>query len=143
MQTHHKIMMFYSIHYTFVWHNNIYFDGSIIIIYSQSGFCTGPYVSKDGNYLLMICSLQYRTLSHCMYWFPLHIKLPVTDLYSVESNDKTQLNKTLLLYNKRTLNKMYRFINNPCNYICIAGLGLLSITSFCCFFPVGLTHSLC
>ena len=34
-------------------------------------------------------SLQYRTLTNCMYWFPLPFQLP----NSVESNVKPQINK--------------------------------------------------
>ena len=32
---------------------------------------------KDGSFLQMISSLQYRTLTNCMYLFSLPIKLPV------------------------------------------------------------------
>ena len=47
---------------------------------------------KVGSFLAIVGSLQYRTLTNCMYWFPLPIKLPV---YIVE----TQMNKRI--YNEK------------------------------------------
>ena len=32
---------------------------------------------KIGSCLLLVDSLQYRTLTNCMYWFPLPIQLPI------------------------------------------------------------------
>ena len=32
---------------------------------------------KDSSFLPMVGSLQYRTLTNCIYWFPPPIKLPV------------------------------------------------------------------
>ena len=68
-----------------------------------SQLCGRPFKSqtlcgKVGGCLLMVGSLQYRTLANCMYWFPLPTKLPVMiyDLYSVESNVKPQINKHIL-----------------------------------------------
>ena len=50
---------------------------------------------KAGSCLPLVGSLQYRTLTNCMYWFPLPFQLPVVicDLYSVESDVKPQINK--------------------------------------------------
>ena len=54
-----------------------------------SGLTPKTYVGKLVVVLPMVSSLQYRTLTSCMYWFPLAIKLPV-NLYSVESNFESQ-----------------------------------------------------
>ena len=44
--------------------------------------------------LLMVSSLLYRTLTNCVYWFPLPINyLSWYDLYCVESDVKPQINK--------------------------------------------------
>ena len=43
-------------------------------------------LGKVGSCLTMFSSLQYRTL-------PAHKTTPFDDLYSVESDDKTQINK--------------------------------------------------
>ena len=32
---------------------------------------------NDGSFFSMVGSLQNRTLTNCMYWFPVLIKLPV------------------------------------------------------------------
>ena len=37
----------------------------------------GPYVGKLVVTWLLVGSFQYRTLTNCMYWFPLPTKLPV------------------------------------------------------------------
>ena len=42
-----------------------------------SGSNPGSYVGKVGSCLPVVDSLQYRTLTNCMYWFPLPTKLPV------------------------------------------------------------------
>ena len=41
------------------------------------GSNTRPYVGKVGSCLPMVSILQYRTLTNCMYWFPLPTKLAV------------------------------------------------------------------
>ena len=56
--------------------------------------CSNPSsYGKVGSCLLMVRSLPYRTLTNCMYWYPLPIKLLRYDLSSVESDVKTQINK--------------------------------------------------
>ena len=47
---------------------------------------------KAGSCLPLVSSLQYRTLTNCMYWFPLPYPLPV------ESNVKSQINKSNSLF---------------------------------------------
>ena len=46
------------------------------------GFC-----GKVGSFLVIVGSLQYRSLTNCMYWFPLPKELPVV-MYSVLSDPK-------------------------------------------------------
>ena len=49
-----------------------------------------------GSCFPMVGSLPYRTLTNCMYWFPLPIKLPVVTwhIQCVESDVKTQITKS-------------------------------------------------
>ena len=46
---------------------------------SEAGvrFPAWPQVGKAGSCLPLVGSLQYRTLTNCMYWFPLPFQLPV------------------------------------------------------------------
>ena len=48
-----------------------------------------PQVGKAGSSMLLVCSLQYKTLTNCMYW-----KWPIQ---CVESGIKTQINTNTLL----------------------------------------------
>ena len=41
-------------------------------------FKTRTLCRKDGSFLPKVSSLQYRTLTNWMYWFPLPIELPIT-----------------------------------------------------------------
>ena len=49
---------------------------------------------KVGSCLPMVGSLQYKTLTNCMYWFDLPQKyLSLYHLYNIENNVKPQTNK--------------------------------------------------
>ena len=44
----------------------------------RPGFCSRtPSSGKAGSCLSLVGSLEYRTLTNCMYWFPLPFQLPV------------------------------------------------------------------
>ena len=46
-------------------------------IYQETSILCGTLCGKVGSYFPMVCNLQYRTLTNCMYWFPLPTKLPM------------------------------------------------------------------
>ena len=58
----------------FTFHRNHY--SYAIQLIRSAGQALDP-MCKVGACLPMVGSLQYRTLSNCMYWFPLPIKIPV------------------------------------------------------------------
>ena len=48
------------------------------VYYITSNFIIQSYrMGKAGSCLPLVGSLQYRTLTNCMYWFPLPFQLPV------------------------------------------------------------------
>ena len=65
---------------------------------------------KAGSCLPLVGSLQYRTLTNCMYWFPLPFQLPVV-IWPVQCWKRC-----------KTLNK-FKFVPNAYIYLFIWGLG--------------------
>ena len=53
--------------------------GAVITLWpptSEVGTSNPEPYGEDGGFLPVVGSLQYSTLTNCMYWFPLLIKLP-------------------------------------------------------------------
>ena len=63
-------------------------------LWDRGSLPSRPQVGKLVVGLLLVSSLQYRTLTNCMYWFPLPIELPVV-IWPVQcwKRCKTQINK--------------------------------------------------
>ena len=72
-ETKHKVAKRETEENIKTWFKSMNYLGKRLVF--KSDFCTSS--EKAGSCLLLVGSLQYRTLTNCMYWFPLPFQLPV------------------------------------------------------------------